>query len=424
MNTDKYRFPGMALVSQELYREEIPDVTKTVEDVLRGLDLVKQIRPGMRVAVPAGSRGIDRIDEVIKACISVLKGFGAKPFIYPAMGSHGGATPEGQVSILTHYGITEETMGVPILASMEVVQLGTTPRGVPVFLDRYAFEADAIVVLNRIKTHTKFNGEVESGLFKMMAIGMGKHRGASIYHRAAVDHGMETIIVEAGEMVLEKCNVLFGLGIVENGVDRATRIEAMSPNEMLEKEKKLLRFSKEVMAKIPFGNLDLLIIDEIGKDISGTGMDTKVTGRHRDLIGDFWIHPHPKRIFVRDLTEDSEGNATGIGLADFTTRRCVDKIDMQKTAVNCLTALSPEKAAIPLSFPTDREAIVAALKTVGLKSVSDLRIVHIKNTLDLETLSVSEGLKNDLSDSASVTQLSPFSEIAFTPDGRLLSPFS
>jgi len=292
---------------------------------------------------------------------------------------------------------------------------------VPVYLDKYAYEADALVVINRVKTHTKFDGEIESGLFKMMAIGMGKHKGASVYHRAAVDHGMETIIVDAGRMVIEKRTVLFGLGIVENGVDRLTRIEAFHPDEMLEGEKELLRFSKDVMAKIPFDNLDLLIIDEIGKNISGTGMDTKVIGRHRDLIGDFWIHPHPKRIFVRDLTEASEGNATGIGLADFTTQRCVEKIDMNKTAVNCITALSPEKAALPLSFSTDREAIEAALKTLGLKPLSELRVVQIKNTLSLETLSVSEGLEKDVEENPKVQRLTDYIEMRFDDEGTLAS---
>ncbi len=415
--------PLMALVRQTLYREQVGNVGETVREELTRLRVKEKLRSGMRVAVPAGSRGIDRIDEVIKAVVDLLKAWGACPFIYPAMGSHGGATPEGQLSILRHYGITEESMGVPILASMEVVEVGVTGRGVPVYLDRYAYEADALVVINRVKTHTKFDGEIESGLFKMMAIGMGKHRGASVYHRAAVDHGMEAILVDAGKMILEKCPVLFGLGIVENGVDRITRIEAFPPETMLEGEKRLLRFSKEVMAKIPFDNLDLLIVDEIGKNISGTGMDTKVIGRHRDLIGDFWIHPHPKRIFVRDLTEASEGNATGIGLADFTTRRCADKIDMRKTAVNCITALSPEKAAIPLAFATDREAVEVALNTVGIKPVSQLRIVHIKNTLSLEYLSISEGLKSVAEAHAGITYRSSFKEMGFDERGTLLSPF-
>ena len=411
----------MALVRQDLYGEEITNVGQAVVEAIRGLNIEGRIFPGMRVAVPAGSRGIDRIDEVIKAVVDIFKEWGARPFIYPAMGSHGGATPEGQLSILKHYGITEETMGVPILASMDVVEVGVTERGVPVYLDKYAYEADALVVINRVKTHTKFDGEIESGLFKMMAIGMGKHKGASVYHRAAVDHGMETIIVDAGRMVIEKRTVLFGLGIVENGVDRLTRIEAFHPDEMLEGEKELLRFSKDVMAKIPFDNLDLLIIDEIGKNISGTGMDTKVIGRHRDLIGDFWIHPHPKRIFVRDLTEASEGNATGIGLADFTTQRCVEKIDMNKTAVNCITALSPEKAALPLSFSTDREAIEVALKTLGLKPLSELRVVQIKNTLSLETLSVSEGLEKDVEENPKVQRLTDYTEMRFDDEGTLAS---
>jgi len=421
MDNSSTRFPKMALVRQDLYGEEITNVGQAVVEAIRGLNIEGRIFPGMRVAVPAGSRGIDRIDEVIKAVVDIFKEWGARPFIYPAMGSHGGATPEGQLSILKHYGITEETMGVPILASMDVVEVGVTERGVPVYLDKYAYEADALVVINRVKTHTKFDGEIESGLFKMMAIGMGKHKGASVYHRAAVDHGMEAIIVDAGRMVIEKRTVLFGLGIVENGVDRLTRIEAFHPDEMLEGEKELLRFSKDVMAKIPFDNLDLLIIDEIGKNISGTGMDTKVIGRHRDLIGDFWIHPHPKRIFVRDLTEASEGNATGIGLADFTTQRCVEKIDMNKTAVNCITALSPEKAALPLSFSTDREAIEAALKTLGLKPLSELRVVQIKNTLSLETLSVSEGLEKDVEENPKVQRLTDYTEMRFDDEGTLAS---
>ena len=418
------KIPRMALVRQELYREEIADVAAAVRGAIAGLNLTGKISPGMRVAVPAGSRGIDRIDVVLRTVVEILKGLGAAPFLYPAMGSHGGATPEGQLSVLRHYGITEETMGAPILASMDVVEVGVTSRGVPVYLDRYAYEADALVVVNRVKTHTKFDGEIESGLFKMMAIGMGKHKGASVYHRAAVDHGMETIIVEAGKMILEKCPALFGLGLVENGMDRLMKIEAFPPDVMLAGEKRLLKFSKKVMAKIPFDNLDLLIIDEIGKNISGTGMDTKVTGRHRDLIGDFWIHPHVKRIFVRDLTEATEGNATGIGLADFTTQRCVDKIDRQKTSVNCITALSPEKAALPISFPSDREAIEAALQTVGLKMPDSFRIAHIKNTLRLREMAVSEGLRTEIESSPTLTRITPFREMDFDENGGLRSPFS
>jgi len=420
MKTDPSRFPRMARVRQELYREEIPDAARAVNEELRALTLERHVRPGMRIAVTAGSRGIDRIDEVLRACVAFLKGLGAAPFLYPAMGSHGGATAAGQLSILAHYGITEEMMGVPIHAAMAVTEIGVTPRGIPVFLDKIASGADALVVVNRIKTHTKFEGEIESGLFKMMAIGMGKHDGASIYHRAAVAHGMEAIIIDAGRMVLEKCHVLFGLGIVENGVDRLTRLQAIPPEEILAAEKKLLRFSKKVMARIPFDNIDLLIVDEIGKNISGTGMDSKVIGRHRDLIGDFSIHPHPKRIFVRDLTDASEGNATGIGLADFTTDRCAEKVDRQKTAVNCLTALSPEKAALPLSFATDREAIDAALKTVGLRPVPELRVVRIQNTLALENLSVSEGLKTDILENLDTRLMEAFSEMAFNAAGNLM----
>ncbi|UCF81962.1 MAG: DUF2088 domain-containing protein [Desulfobacteraceae bacterium] len=416
-------FPKMALVGLSLYDKELENVSKEVSTTIASLSRDKTIRPGQTIAVSAGSRGIDRIDEVTRSCVDVLKGVGAKPFIFPAMGSHGGATADGQKTLLAHLGITEESMGVPVRSSMEVIEVGVTHRNVPVYLDGYAADADALVVINRIKTHTKFEGDIESGLFKMMAIGMGKHQGASVYHRAAVDHGMEAIIIDAGLMILKRCPVLFGLGVVENGLGRVTELKAVLPGQMMEEEKRLLALSKKVMAKIPFDHIDLLIVDEMGKNISGTGMDSKVIGRHRDLIGDFWIHPHPKRIFVRDLTDLSDGNATGVGLADFITHRLAKRIDRDKTVINCLTGLSPEKAAIPIAFPNDKEAIGAALETVGIKDINEMRVVNIQNTRNLDRMFVSEAFLPEIERSSTIEQISSWLPMPFDKEGNLISPF-
>ena len=420
---NKTDFPKMALVGLSLYERELENVSKEVASSIANLSLDKIIRPGQTIAVTAGSRGIDRIDEVTISCVDALKAMDAKPFIFPAMGSHGGATAEGQKTVLAHLGITADRMGVSVRSSMEVIDVGVTHRNVPVYLDRYAADADALVVINRIKTHTKFEGDIESGLFKMMAIGMGKHQGASVYHRAAVDHGMEAIIIDAGLMVLKRCPVLFGLGVVENGFGHITELKAIPPGQMLEQEKRLLALSKKVMAKIPFDHIDLLIVDEMGKNISGTGMDSKVIGRHRDLIGDFWIHPHPKRIFVRDLTDLSDGNATGVGLADFITHQLAKKIDRDKTVINCLTGLSPEKAAIPIAFPNDKEAIGAALETVGIKGMSKMRVVNIKSTRKLDRMFVSEAFSAEIERSSTMEQISSWLPMPFDKEGNLISPF-
>ena len=420
---NKTDFPKMALVRMNLYEKEIEDISKKVATSIAALSLDKKIRPGQTIAVAAGSRGVDRIDEVTKSCVDLLKRMGAKPFIFPAMGSHGGATAEGQKTVLAHNGISEKSMGVPIFSSMDVEQIGLTHRNIPVYLDRHAANADAIIVINRIKTHTKFEGDIESGLFKMMAIGMGKHQGASVYHRAAVDHGMEAIIIDAGLMVLERCPVLFGLGVVENGLGRITELKAIAPENMLDEEKRLLSLSKKVMAKIPFDQIDLLIVDEMGKNISGTGMDSKVIGRHRDLIGDFWIQPHPKRIFVRDLTDLSDGNATGVGLADFITDRLAKKINREKTVINCLTGLSPEKAATPITFPNDNDAIGAALQTVGIKEINKIRVVNIQSTRKLDRMFVSEAFSSEIEHNSSIEQISPWLPMPFDKENNLISPF-
>jgi len=383
-------FPDMIRLRQTFDRTMVTDIPGAVQAELKKLALGQRVRPGQRIALTGGSRGVANIALILKSAADYLKSLGARPFIFPAMGSHGGATAEGQTAMLAHYHVTEAFTDAPILSSMETVEISKTQDGVPVFIDKNAFEADGIIVVNRIKPHTKFKAPIESGLMKMMAIGMGKQKGAEYYHKAAIQYTFPKIIVDVGREVLKKVPILCGLGLVENGYDQTAAIAAVLPEELEEREKELLVLAKKMMPRLPFNEIDLLIIDEMGKDISGTGIDPNVTGRNRDILG---VFPHPvnvRRLFVRDLTPFSGGNATGIGLADLTTKRLVDKIDRLSTYMNCITGISLEKAAIPMHFETDRECIQVALGSVGLIPPRKSRIVRIKNTLQLDEVEVSE----------------------------------
>lgn len=412
--------PRMYRIRQTFERPVVKDIKGTIESELKKLSLEKKVKPGQRVAITAGSRGVANIAEILKATVDLLKSLGAQPFIFPAMGSHGGATAEGQLGLLAHYPITESLMGVPILSSMETVEIGKTGDGVPVYIDKHALEADHIVVVNRIKPHTKFKASIESGLMKMMAIGMGKQKGADYYHKAALHYTFFKIIVDAGREVLKKAPVLCGLGILENGYDETAKIVVLRPEEIETEEQNLLIEAKRMMPRLPFNEIDLLIVDEIGKDISGIGMDPNITGRNRDLLG---IFPHPtnvKRIFVRDLTAHSNGNAIGIGLADLTTKRVVDKIDYQSTYMNAITAISLEKAAVPMHFETDQKAIEVAQGSIGLTPPQRSRIVRIKNTLHLDEVEVSEVYENEVLKRPDLEILEGPNQMTFDTNGNLL----
>ncbi|MBS3906882.1 MAG: DUF2088 domain-containing protein [Syntrophaceae bacterium] len=389
-------FPRMYRIRQTFDRTSVGDIREALRAELIKLPLRETVGPGDRVAITAGSRGISHIALILKTIVEYLNALGAKPFLFPAMGSHGGATAEGQVALLKHYQVTEDVIGAPILSSMEVMEVGKTGGGLPVYIDKNALQADHIIVVNRIKPHTKFKGFIESGLMKMMAIGMGKQKGADLYHKAAIEHSFPKIIVDAAEVVLKKTPVLFGLGIVENGYDQTAKIAGLKPDEIEAKEKDLLSLAKRMMPKLPFDEIDLLIVDEMGKDISGVGMDPNITGRNRDIIGTFSHPTRVKRLFVRDITASSNGNAIGIGLADLTTKRLVEKIDHHSTYMNCITAISLEKGAIPMHFETDREAIRVALDSTGLTPPERTRIVRIKNTLQLDEVEVSEAYEKEL----------------------------
>jgi hypothetical protein len=375
------------------------------------------IKRGDIVAVGAGSRGIANVDVIVGATVRWLRDLGARPFVFPAMGSHGGGTAEGQLSVLEHYGITEATMGCPVRATMDVTQVGEA-LGLPVWLDRYAAEADWIGLVNRIKPHTDFKGSIESGLFKMMTIGLGKWKGAVQYHRANVSHGYETVITAVGREMLTKARIGFGVGIVENGYDETAQVEAFGARELEAGERRLLKSAREWMARLPFSPIDVLIVEQIGKNISGSGMDTNVIGRPTNPFEPFPADPKILWIVALDITEESYGNATGLGNADFTTRRLVDKIDMKATLINCITACAPWGARIPATYETDREAIETALDCIGLTPPERARVVRIKNTLVLGELEVSEAFAAEVARRSDLTILGE-APLRFDATGRL-----
>ena len=409
--------PKMLRLRQTFQRPRVPDIPKAVVQALEGAGL--PIKRGDTVAVGAGSRGIANIDVVVGATVRWLRDLGARPFVFPAMGSHGGGTVEGQVSVLEHYGITEGTMGCPIRATMEVNEVGEA-LGLPVWLDRYAAEADWIGLVNRIKPHTDFKGTIESGLFKMMTIGLGKWKGAIQYHRANVTHGYETVITAVGREILSKVKIGFGVGIVENGYDETAQIEAFNARDLEAGERRLLKSAREWMARLPFSPIDVLIVEEMGKNISGSGMDTNIIGRPTNPHEPFPADPKILWIVALDLTDESYGNAIGIGNADFTTRRLVDKIDMKPTLINAITACEPGVAKVPATYETDREAVDAALSCIGLTPPERARIIRIKNTLVLGELEVSEAYAADVARRSDLTVLGE-SVLDFDATGRLVA---
>ncbi len=385
-------YPHFVRVRQQFERPRVGDVPSAVRAALEQLDLGRTIRPGQSVALTAGSRGIANIPLILRSTADFLLRLGARPFIIPAMGSHGGGTAEGQRHILESYGITEEFVGVPIRASMDVVSLGTTPEGFPVLLDREASEADHVGVVARVKPHTAYHGPVESGLLKMMMIGLGKHRGALEYHRILLERPYDLVVRSVGRHMRQSAAIAFGLGIVENAYDETALVEGVAPDDFEPAEERLLVLARRWLARLPYPRADVLIVDEIGKDISGSGMDTNVVGRKRAFRGQPAPEgtPSMRLIFVRGLSERTHGNAAGIGLADFTTARLVREMSYRDTVINCLTAGYPEGAFLPVYFETDREVLDAALAIIGPRRPDEGRVMRIRNTLCLEELEVSE----------------------------------
>ena len=414
------KLPGMRMVRQQFDSAPAVDALAEIErEWIRIKDRL-DLSPGSKVAIGVGSRGISNLAIVVRAVAARLKEAGYDPFVTPAMGSHGGATATGQTEVLRLRGITEESVGVPVRASMEVTPMGEV-NGIPLFLDRLACEADGIVLINRVKPHTNFIGPTESGIVKMMAIGLGNQIGAEHYHRLAVIRSQYEIISSAGKALLERSPMLFGVCLLENQAHETARVKIALPAEIESVESELLKTARAWLPTLPVDEIDLLIVDEMGKDISGEGIDPCVVGRDVCAYGAERPWPKVTRIFVRDLTDGSEGSALGIGQADFTTKRLVDKIDFQATLVNCLTACCPESGKIPFAFKTDREALSAALSTLRPCNLEDIRIVHIKNTLELTTLMVSIGCLDFLKDKTDQIISEDDEQLEFDSMGNLIS---
>jgi hypothetical protein len=408
--------PRWALVRQRLEADELLDATAATRAALE--PVIGLVHPGTRACVAAGSRGIDRIDEVVRAVVDRLREAGADVFIVPAMGSHGGATAEGQLEVLAGYGITPETMGCEIRSSMATIELGEVEPGVPVFVDRNAFEgADLIVPVNRVKPHTGFTGPVESGLLKMLAIGLGKQKGADTFHRRGYD-AFARLIPAVARHTIARAPVAFGVALVENGHARLCHIEAIPGARIEARETELLAGARATMARLPLDDIDVLIVDRIGKDISGTGLDPNVIGRGKAGV-DPAAGPRIGRIVVRGLTHATEGNASGIGFADVALRRAALAMDERKTYLNAITAKDVEGARIPPVFDTDEDALGAALTSCIRVEAATARIVRVASTKQLELLWVSEPALADALATGRCEVIEELRPIAFGADGML-----
>jgi len=387
--------PRMFRLRQRFPQSKPVNIPATVQSEFNAEGILAHIKPGMNIAVAVGSRGITNLQRIVAAVLEVLKGAGAQPFIVPAMGSHGGATPEGQIELLAEYGITEQQLKVPIRAAMEVERIGVTDDGVDVNFSAEALKAEGIVVVNRVKPHTDFSGAIGSGILKMIVIGLGKRIGAATFHAAALHRGYEHTIRTVARVSLKAAPILCGVAIVENQFHDTAGIAVFKGEEIERREEDLFGDAKNLMPRLPFDEIDLLIVDRLGKNISGAGMDPNIIGRgihgYSSLLTDKPpAGPRIRRIFVRGITPESHGNGIGIGFADFATARLVRAIDQKVTAVNALTALTPQSAKIPIHFDTDREAITQALISLALTDTRKARVVRIADTLSLEQMEVSE----------------------------------
>ncbi len=412
--------PRLVRLRQSFSGPKIDDVPTAVHDALAKLDLGTAIRPGQSVALTAGSRGIANIPVILRSTVRFLRELRAEPFIVPAMGTHGGCTADGQSRVLESYGITAEFCEAPIHSSMETVEIGKTPEGWPVYLDRHASRADHIGVVARVKPHTNYSGAIESGWLKMMAIGLGKREGAAWYHRVFLDRTYDGVVRSVSRVVRQRAPIRFGLATIENGYEQTALIEAAAPADFEPVEERLLVKAKEWLARLPFTQADLLIIDEIGKEISGSGLDTNVAGRKRALRADSLDgQPNMRFIFVRGLSQHTHGNAAGIGFADFTTTRLIKSMNYADTRVNCVTSGFPAGANLPPHYDQDRQAIEAALGILGLREPEDARIIRIKNTLDLEYVEVSEPCLKELEPKSKFEVLGT-KDWEFNADGNLV----
>ncbi|MFB9760823.1 lactate racemase domain-containing protein [Ectobacillus funiculus] len=408
--------PKMATVKVKFDDTKIDKLEQALLDELQQEYIQKKIQPGMEIAIAVGSRGLDRLVEITAATVRFLQELGAKPFIVPSMGSHGGATAEGQREVLAHLGVTEESVNCEIRSSMEVVKIGELPNGLPVYVDQFAFKADGIVVINRVKPHTAFRGPVESGIMKMISIGLGKQKGAEACHQLGFKYMAENVPAMA-KKIIEKTPVLFGVATIENAFDKVARIEVLAVEEIEEKEVELQKLAKQLLPKLYFEQLDVLVIDQIGKNISGDGMDPNITGRYPTPYAQGG--PDVNKMAVLDLTHETEGNANGVGTADFTTQRLVDKMDLEFTYANGLTSTVCAPTKIATTLANDKEAIQASIKTCNILDFTKVKMVRIKNTLEISEIEVSEALLEDVVNHPHMELISDLYELPFNEKGNL-----
>jgi len=409
----------MLLVRQNFPDRSLKDIPGTVRGELAAAGFGERLPSGASIAIGVGSRGISNIATIVKSVVGFWKDRGMQPFIFPAMGSHGAATAEGQADVLAHYGIIEETMGCPVRSSLEVISLGKTPEGIEAFLDRHASGADGIMLVGRIKQHTDFAGKIESGLFKMMGIGLGKWAGAKNYHTHAYRLGMEAVIRSVGNQVLGSGKILGGLAIIEDAYHNTAKLAAVPVDRMLAMEEELLELVKRWAPSLPC-DLDVLMIDEIGKHISGAGMDTKVVNRGTQGEYNPWPNtPRVERIYLRDLSSVSYGNGVGLGLADIVHDRLAAKLDTKPTWINALTASTPSAAKLPIHFSTDRECLERISATVGKHNFEDVRIGWIENTLEIATLGLSDNMRAEIECNPALEILAESHPLPFDAEGNL-----
>jgi Lactate racemase N-terminal domain len=410
--------PPIARVRQVHTQPEVTDVPAAVAEAIRSSRIATRVKPGGSIALTVGSRGIAGIDRIAKAAVEALKGLGFKPFVVAAMGSHGGGTAEGQRAMLAEFGVTEARLGCPIRSEMETSILGTNSFGLPIHFDRNALAADGIVLLNRIKPHTSFTGRYESGLLKMLTIGLGKHQGAEQVHKLGLP-GLLKLLPEVGAFLLEKTPVALGIALLENAEEKTARVVGVEPEELLEVEPRLLDEARTLMARLPFDQIDVLIVGELGKNYSGTGLDPNVIGRQRIETMPDLPRPVVTRLAVLDLSVETRGNATGIGLADLTTDRFVAAIDPKPMRVNCMTSNFLTRARVPISLPNDREVLTACLDTCWRIDPSEARMVLIPNTLELAHLWVTAPLAGEVEANPNLVFESDFQPIPFDECGTL-----
>jgi hypothetical protein len=403
--------PRMLKVRQKFHAPEVRDVASAVHQAIREAGVLSRISPGDRVAIAVGSRGVADIPVLAREVVRAVQSAGGHPFIVPAMGSHGGATAEGQKDVLEQLGVTESFVGAPILSSMDVVEVGRLPNGLPVYTDKHAYHADKVIVINRIKPHTAFRGPVESGLMKMITIGLGKQKGAEAAHAYSFKYMAEHVISMA-KMVMQKVPIIFGLGTIENAYDRPAKIVAVPAEKLEEVEPGLLLEAKALMPRILFDPLDVLVVDEIGKDISGDGMDPNITGRYATPYASGG--PAINRIAVLRLTEKTHGNFNGLGMADVTTRKAFEAIEWEKGYANALTSTVFEPVKLPMFLDTEELAVKAAIKGANLVDPTQVRLVRIKNTLELGEIWISESLLPEAREKEDVEILGEPQEIDFS----------